>query len=57
VTVIELDGRRPMPCPHCDGMYTVRQLDTHIRFYCPTLQARRRHPAGRDFTPDGDGVA
>ena len=46
--VISLDSRRPIPCPHCDVSVSVRRLDQHLRFDCPVLVAKRRHPSYLD---------
>jgi hypothetical protein len=57
MTVIEIDARRPIPCPHCDGTFTPRQLDGHLRWYCPVLLSKRRHPAGKGLDGGGGDVA
>ena len=53
VNVVHLDTRRPIGCPHCDAVMAVAALDGHLRFDCPALTSKRRHPAGRGIDPEG----
>jgi len=47
MTVIDLDARRTIACPHCDTVHRVADLDRHLRFECPVLESKRRHPSNR----------
>lgn len=51
VNVVDLDTRRPITCPNCDATSTLARLDMHLKFECPVLASKRRHPANRD--PEG----
>ena len=52
MTVIDLASRRTLPCPHCDATLRAVSLNSHLRFECPVLESKRRHPSQRQ-TPDG----
>jgi hypothetical protein len=52
MTVINLAARRTLPCPHCDSRHKLTDLDRHLRYECPVLESKRRHPSQRQ-TPDG----
>ena len=46
-TIIPINQRRRLPCPHCDATMQIRHLITHIdRDECPALMAKKhRHPS------------
>lgn len=28
-------------CPQCDGLFDADDIDTHLRFLCPVIEAKR----------------
>ena len=56
MTVIELDARRPIPCPHCDASIP-RPMFVGHRHECPVLLFKRRQPAGKGLDGGGGDVA
>ena len=54
-TVHHIDTRQEYPCPHCDATLPTMRLDIHLKFDCPVLRSRTRHPSM--WTDGGGGAA